>query len=190
MTTEVRGNILGAASVDEAAGVPHGLFDQVVGYTFFGQASDEAGYESLFGESKPSLQLPVWLGGVVRSLGSWEGLQGEWASDGAKPVAWGMSALAVVVLSEHLPAEGPAPTLGATWDGGYELSWAGRDMFISILLDPAKGAFCSYSDTRSGRESKGDFAVDGRNRRLVELLKEFTDNARLAAISQGRESIG
>ena len=190
MTTEVSGNILGAASRDEMRGVPHGLLYQVVGYTLFGHVSDEGGYGSWFGNSEPAFQLPVWLGDVISSLGSWEGLQGEWASDGAKPVAWGMSALALRVLSEHLPAEGPAPTVGATWDGGYELSWAGSAMFISVLLDPVNGVSCSYSDDRSGREVEDEFSVDGRNDVLSELLKQFTDDAGLAATAPGREIVG
>ena len=53
MTTEVSGNILGAASRDEMWGVPHGLLYQVVGYTLFGHVSDEGGYDSWFGNSEP-----------------------------------------------------------------------------------------------------------------------------------------
>ena len=181
MTTEVEGNILRNPSENEALRGPHFLLNQVVYYTLFRRMSDESNYQLWFVDPQPVFQPPNWLAAVIRSLGTWEGLQGEWASDGAKPVAWGMSALALRVLSEHLPDEAPAPTVGATWDGGYELSWAGVGMFISILLDPAKGVSCSFNDSRSGIESRGEFAVDCLNNQLVNLLNAFTDSYKSAA---------
>lgn len=186
MTTDARADIFGVASGHELQGVLHILFQQMVGCMLLTNVSHEPGYDSWLQTAKSDLQLPGWLDEVIRSLGTWEGLQGEWASDGPKPVAWGMSALALRVLSEHLPVEGPAPTVGATWDGGYEISWVGHDMFISILLEPLKGVTCSYSDDRHGMKVEEEFAVEGRNKRLEQLLQQFTDHARHAVIVAGR----
>ena len=46
---------------------------------------------------------------------------------------------------------------GLPGTAGYELSWAGSAMFISVLLDPVNGVSCSYSDDRSGRKWRMNF---------------------------------
>lgn len=137
----------------------------------------EKGYRPWIRPGDEDLVDLTWLPRVVQWLAHWEGLQGQWSSEGANPPVWGMAPLALKVLSEHLPPEGPAPDVGGTWDGGYELSWVDERMFISVLLDPRNGVTCAFSDLRSGIDDSGEFVVDGRDSRLVDLLRAITDRA-------------
>ena len=124
-----------------------------------------------------------WFGPVAESLSQLPWGQDAWSSEGAHLLNDGAVGRLLLLLQEFLPADGPAPVISPTWDGGVQADWELGDLYLEVEIVPNGVTRCCFVDERSDDTCDEQFELSGRESELRRYVEIVSDSA--AALRSG-----
>lgn len=121
-------------------------------------------------------EVPLgWFVPVAESLGRLPWGQDAWSSEGAHPLNDGAVIRLLWLLQEYLPADGPAPSISPTWDGGVQADWELGDLYLEVEIVPGGVTRCSFVDERGGNACDDQFELSGSEDTLRQYMSSMAD---------------
>ena len=117
-----------------------------------------------------------WFAPVAESLGNLPWGRDAWSSEGAHPLNDGAVIRLLLLLQEYLPANGPAPSISPTWDGGVQASWELGDLYLEVEIVPGGVTRCCFVDERGDNACDEQFELSGHEdvlRRYMERVADY-----------------
>lgn len=116
--------------------------------------------------------LPEWLDSVIQAAAELLLLEPDWNSYGAKPIELSAVGNTIVLLTQIMQAETPAPSLIPTTYGGVQAEWHERGLDIQARVESPGLVYFYCLDQRSGEEQEAQLSTDLSP--LSETISELT----------------
>ena len=122
----------------------------------------------LWADPRPTL---AWFPTVMENLERLPWGADAWSSEGARPLDDGAVVRLLLLLQELFPADGPAPAISPTWDGGVQADWELGDTYLEIEIMPGGMIRCCFVDERGDETIEEEFELAGREDTLRSRMK-------------------
>ena len=127
--------------------------------------------------AEADLTVPLsWFAPVAENLSRLPWGYDAWSSEGAEPLNDGAVMRLLLMLREFLPANGPAPVISPTWDGGVQADWELGDLYLEVEIVSNGVTRCCFVDERGGETCDQQFELSGSEaefRRYMAIVSDY-----------------
>ena len=127
--------------------------------------------------AEADLTVPLgWFAPVAENLSRLPWGYDAWSSEGAEPLNDGAVIRLLLLLQEFLPANGPAPVISPTWDGGVQADWELGDLYLEVEIVPNGVTRCCFVDERGDETCDQQFELSGSEaefRRYMAIVSDY-----------------